>query len=428
MSTRAAWVTVVVAFVAITVYTAHIQKFWVRGGSDGEEYFGEAEQIAAGQTITAEAPYSYRVALPWLVAKTFPADLVRGFYVYNIAASAAGSTLLFAWLLAFRVGPATALLTAVLYIANWIGPARFLFFYPEYVDPPFIAFSIGALLLIHGLRRRFSWGRALALTLVCFAGAFIRETMLFAAVAMLFANLTFRAQDDEKPRIPAVALILPLAATLAALVLIRQLPMQPKMTQPGLLSHAWYLFQVKPLFVIPLSFFLTFGPVIAIVAYDWRRMRDVFARHAYLFVYFAGCFLTSYVGGHENERYLIWGAPLVYLLIAMALERHERALLRNAWIFVALAVGQTLASHILFPIPDYSLAVGDWHSLTTFGEKAWGVLNRLLVIDDFAWNVWSYFGSRPFHVLLLAIYAAFSSVLVTYLWRVERAHPELRPR
>src|ERR1051325_7320789 len=177
MSTRAAWVAVAVAFIAITVYTAHIQTFWVRGGSDGEEYFRETDEIANGRTITAEVPYSYRIALPWLIAKTSSGDLVRGFYVYNIAASAAGAALLFAWLLAFRVTPAVAVLTAVLYIANWIGPARFLFFYPLYVDPPFIAFSIGALLLIHGLRRRFSWGRALTLTLVCFAGPFVRETM-----------------------------------------------------------------------------------------------------------------------------------------------------------------------------------------------------------------------------------------------------------
>ena len=97
----------------------------------------------------------------------------------------------------------------------------------------------------------------------------------------------------------------------------------------------------------------------------------------------------------------------------------------------ARAVGArafAFGEHIFFAYPDPNTAVGDWSTLTTAGEKTWGVLNRLLVIDDFYWNLWSYFGSKPFHALLLAIYALFSLGLILYLRHAERAHPELKPR
>jgi hypothetical protein len=92
-------------------------------------------------------------------------------------------------------------------------------------------------------------------------------------------------------------------------------------------------------------------------------------------------------------------------------------------VFVLLVGAQALGEHVFFAIPDYSVAVNDWSTLTTFGEKAWGILNRLVIVDDFSWNLWSYFGSRPFHALLLCIHVAFSAFLITYLWWAERRAP-----
>jgi hypothetical protein len=243
--------------------------------------------------------------------------------------------------------------------------------------------------------------------------------MLLAPLAFLFANVGRGARKDGDGRIPVLALLMPLAFTVAALFLCRQIHIVPRRTLSAT-ENAVNLFWNKPLFTLPLAMFMTFGPVLAVVLYDWRAARDVIARHFYLAVFFAGCFAAGYVGGHDTERYLIWAAPVMYLLIAGALQRHADALLRSAWVFVALVGAQALAEHVFFGIPDYSLAVGDWKCLTTFGEKAWGVLNRLVIIDDFSWNIWSYFGSRPFHALLLGIYLAFSAFLIAYLRWAER--------
>jgi hypothetical protein len=243
--------------------------------------------------------------------------------------------------------------------------------------------------------------------------------MLLVPGTFLFANVRFGTSSEDRPQIPATALALPLLATALAIALCHMVPSEPRRVI-SVPENSLYLLRDKPLFTIPLSFFMTFGPVIALVLYDWRTVRDVVSKHAYLVVFLGGCFLTSYIGGHENERYLLWAAPVMYLLIALALQRYGAILMRSAWVFVILAGAQALAEHIFFGIPDPSLAVGDWSYLTTFSQKTWGVVNRLLVVDDFSWNLWSYFGSRPFHVLLLAIYIAFSASLIAYLRWAER--------
>jgi hypothetical protein len=420
---RVAFAVVAVAFVLISVYSHHVQHVIVTRFGDADEYFFEAEQIAAGQTIRAETPYMYRIALPWLVAHTFPQQIEFGFRLYNTIAAAAGTMLLLLWLRRFGVHAGVAALTTILYTAEWISPARFIWFAPITCDPPFIALSMAALLVADGLRRQFSWPRALGLTAICALGGAVRETMLFAPIAFLFANVTF---DPTSPpsRVPLTARLLPLVATAVVVTLCHFIPAEPR-RQLSAWDNLFYLYHRKALFALPLSLYMTFGPIIAVVLYDWRAARDLLARHVYLVVFFGWCFLTSYIGGSDTERFVIWGAPVMYLLVAKALERHAGALLRSAWVFVALVIAQALSSHIFFAYPNPNTAVADWGLLTTVGEKIWGALNRLLVIDDFYWNLWSYFGSKPVHAVSLAIYLVFSLGLVLYLRRTERMHPEL---
>ena len=45
------------------------------------------------------------------------------------------------------------------------------------------------------------------------------------------------------------------------------------------------------------------------------------------------------------------------------------------------------------------------------------IANRVFVIDDFHWNLWSNFGSRPFHLVQLALYLAVSAAVVALMHR-----------
>src|SRR5262249_13799960 len=130
--------------------------------------------------------------------------------------------------------------------------------------------------------------------------------------------------------------------------------------------------------------------------------------------YLVACAVLAYVGGHDTERYLLWAAPVVYVLVGLALERH-RAALSSAWLIAVLVAAQAVSGRGFWAIPSPSGAVTAFSDLAGVPAKLYSVLDRLFVIDDFHWNLWSNFGSRPFHWLLLAVYGAFSLAMAAWL-------------
>src|SRR5947208_16694825 len=106
--------------------------------------------------------------------------------------------------------------------------------------------------------------------------------------------------------------------------------------------------------------------------------------------------------------------PILYVLVAAAIERNT-AVLSRAALAATLACAQAISERIFWPVPDPGSAVASWHELPTLAAKTYSVLNRLFVVDDFHWNLWSNFGSRPFHLLLLGLYVAFSAAVVAWM-------------
>jgi hypothetical protein len=89
----------------------------------------------------------------------------------------------------------------------------------------------------------------------------------------------------------------------------------------------------------------------------------------------------------------------------------------------ALVIAQIVSARLLWSIPSPSLAVASMSEMPTLGAKIYSTLDRLFVIDDFHWNLWSNFGSRPFHALLLALYLAFSAAMIGWIHlRTTRTH------
>ena len=147
-----------------------------------------------------------------------------------------------------------------------------------------------------------------------------------------------------------------------------------------------------------------------------------FALRPFLAAYVVLFGALAYVGGNDTERYLFWSMPVVYLLIARALVAHRRAL-SSTYLAAVLLVAQVVSARVLWSIPSPSLAVASLREMPTSAAKLHSILNRLFIIDDFHWNLWSNFGSRPFHALLLAIYVAFSAAMIAWLHiRETRTH------
>lgn len=172
--------------------------------------------------------------------------------------------------------------------------------------------------------------------------------------------------------------------------------------------------QNKPVFTWMLAWFIAFGPVLAVVVYDWRSAWQTLAVRPYLAAYLAAFAVLAHVGGHDTERYLFWSMPVVYLLVAQALER-QRVLWTSTYLTAVAVVAQVVSARIFWPIPSPSAAVGQWDEVPAGAPQVYALLNRLFIIDDFHWNLWSNFGSRSFHALLLAVYLVVTIGLILWL-------------
>ena len=160
-----------------------------------------------------------------------------------------------------------------------------------------------------------------------------------------------------------------------------------------------------------------FGPVIAVVLYDWRRALRLLADHEWLAALMAGCAALSLVGGSDTERFAFWSLPVVYLLLARAIEHHA-GVLRSRVLIAALVISQAIAARVFWGIPDPRAESVVGLALNAgWRDRIYGIANRLFVIDSFHFNLWSSFGSRPFRLLRVGLYLA---VIASVIWAMQR--------
>ena len=81
-----------------------------------------------------------------------------------------------------------------------------------------------------------------------------------------------------------------------------------------------------------------------------------------------------------------------------------------------LLAGQLLAERVFWAVPDPGSAVTPLAGVGGLA-RLYAIANRVFVIDDFHWNLWSNFGSRPFHLVQLAFYLALSATIVVLMRR-----------
>src|SRR5258708_6592503 len=133
-------------FAIVSLASWPLQKITLIRYWDSDEYYWMTYNMATGQPIRASAPWVYRIGVPWLAS--IRSRLLRGLgspsyplpypsYAINIASALAAPGLLFLWLRRSPASPAVRLVVAALSPAAGHGRARFVYFYPMYVDPPF---------------------------------------------------------------------------------------------------------------------------------------------------------------------------------------------------------------------------------------------------------------------------------------------------
>jgi hypothetical protein len=415
---------VVALFALITSVAAVMQQVTLFRFWDSDHYYWMTYFFATHQPVTAAAPYVYRIGLPWLISFAERHHYGDAYRAANLISAGLSAVLLVVWLRAYLRSWVTRLVLATLFLAEWHGPARFVHYYPMYVDPPMFVFLIAGLIVVDWIRRDESAWTFVALALLTYVGTLVREVMVVVPAALLLASdrseRTFVRRIAGRDRRATLAL-LPLAAAFAAIATTRFVAI-PRADSYTFLSAAIDNVSRKPLFAWVLSWFFTFGPVLAIVAFDWRRAARFLASRWDLAAYLCFFAFLSYVGGTDTERLLLWAMPVVYVLIGRALETYPRLFLIAP--ALVLAAAQAVSERIFWPIPSPGTNVEAFAASASWPARAWGLVNRAIVVDDFHWNLWSTFGSRPVHALTLAWDLAFTGAFVFWLTLRSRA---LRP-
>lgn len=386
---------------------------------DAVQYYLVASQLAAGQVPVAEAPYVYRLGLPWLVAQFWPADPARGFFLINLGCGLAVAALLSLWLRSGVERWSVRLALVALFAAAWHAPIRYVHFNGGYVDPPFLVLVLVGLLMLQAMWHTAKPLQVAAFTALVAVGAFIRETMLMLpAAAMLLGNpIHVPLAVGEALRRMRWFLLVPIAAGVVVIAITHAVVVADTTRSFFAAALQWIR---KPPTSYLLAWFTAYGPVLALLAFDWRQVVADLRERQHLAGFFLLCAVLAYFGGSDTERFVFWAMPVVYLLLGRSFERH-RQLFRSVMLATGLIAAQAISARIFWTIPDPRLDAVPLGANAGLGERLYSIADRVLVIDNFHWNLWSSFGSQPFKLVRLSMYVAVTAALVWGLhWRSRR--------
>jgi hypothetical protein len=383
-------------------------------GVDGVYYYEMAEQIQAGERIRSRKPFVYRPGAPLLVAMTSPAEsLLDGFLRVDVVANAITVILLSIWLSLWIESAALRILLSALFQAHWLGPIRFVWYYPALSDPPAIPLLLAFLIVVYAWQVDHRL-RAAVLAIIAGAAVTMRENLLSLPLALPFLGLDLHSARDDWKELArqilrgAVRWLVPIITAVLAVVIVHLLVAARGPGGYGKTVLEW-LGKRSPLTWL-YSWFIVFGPLFGVLVFDWRASLAFLRREPFLLAYGAATVVLSYVGGSDTERLLIWVAPLVLVMLGRSLER-TRELLRRPRILVPLVIGQILSLRLFWTIPR-PVGCGD--------DDGFALLTRLGACAREA-DLFSYHASPAARVVGIVQYALVLGPLLYALYWARRA-------
>ena len=337
------WVAIAIVVAVQAISFATQEPIAVNGGRgyDGSNYYEVAEQLRAGERPSGPERFVRRIGTPFLAAITGVDDLIAAFRIVNVCAVLISTLLLVAWLRRYLDNLPLRLAVVCIYATHWLQLARFTTFYPVLVDAWSQTFCFAGLVGIAAYEREPSRGKALAISAISLAGVCFREVVLIVPLAFLLA----------RNALPRVHQWVPLALAAAALLAVNAFIVP---TDAGFTASEHLLARAasrSPL-TYGLGWMVAFGPALFLILFDWRKVVDFLKRHVWMFVYLLGVAAAGWAGSLESERHALnWGAPIVYLLIARAIQHHSRAVTRSGAL-VLLVAAQLLVGRLFWDVPQ----------------------------------------------------------------------------
>lgn len=353
-------------------------------GWDGAQYTQLAAQCGR-EPMHANEPFAYRVGAPCLAALV-PLPPKLGLWTINILSSIVLLFLLDGWL---RKHVHLILVPYLLagFAFHWLTPLRHVWWYPTYIDTPALCAIVAALILIDV---------PLAFAAVCFAGVLVRESVLIVPVSILAGS--FIQLASPKPLVKAgmrTTAIAGIAAGAAGMAVAR-LVSTPDTHYP-LADAAFYWAVNKPARSYLLAWFIAFGPALALVAANWKAATAFLAEFPEYGVMLFLVAVLAWIGGSDTERFLLWGSPIVLVMIGKAADQIDWR--RAKVLLTAFAIGMAVNGRWFLLIPDY------WPG----APRAWPILTPWTAANYEL--VFSHTPDQLMAAVAVAEYVALSAVL-----------------
>jgi hypothetical protein len=380
-------------------------------GWDGKEYYAMARAFAVRQTPKAEPPFVYRLAVPFLAALVNSRDIVSGFRMVNMCASALTVALFAFWLRLYIQTPAVRVLLVLLYLMAFHAPVRYLHWYWVTTDGLTHLGVMAGVLLLHYVERLRSFAATAWMTGFAVISIPVRELMIIFPCALLFTRNNFkidagRAMPLQLKRLPSAWLLLPIMAALGVIWIIAQAVIRAP-AQYTFQGHISTMLYTKSLVPYVHGWFIAFGPVLVVGLWKAGDCVQYLCKHQAQCAVFVAISVLGWMAGTDTERFLYWTFPITYVIIGRILERNLW-LVGHPLLLMTLGVTQAIAHRVFWTLPDYPLPP----------QKAWVLLTMWGSQIDYL-NLWSWFVDRRLGFISLIEYVLLMATLLLWLRTAE---------
>jgi hypothetical protein len=390
-------------------------------GWDGAVYYRMAEEVHSGGPVIAEAPFVYRVLVPLAAASLFPNDLMLGFKVVNALAIAITIVLMVVWL---RLHLDSWLVRAVvigLFLTQWTGPLRTYFWYPVLVDYWLLPAVLAGLLIVDRLRqggRRVIW-----LPLLCLVSVFavaVRESGLLIPLAALCTYNPICPMGGRLVNVPARLrdllaiprlLVLPVMAGAGVFGLLRLVLVSTSSYGFARATVGWLLRKWPNTYAQ--GWLIAYGPILVLPIFYWRASWQFLRTHQAEAAFLAALTVLSWIGGGDTERFVTWGAPIVYLLVGIGLQELAREHVPSLFV-VLLVLAQAVSERLFWILPAAAL---EWEQVSEL------VLLTPVGNDVSVYNVTAWDAEPAVRITSQIEYALVTTALLALLFWMRHRQP-----
>ena len=384
--------------------------------ADAVHYRQMILQTAAGEPLSANKPFVYRVGLPMMVGWTLqlvggdPISLLKFFhFIFGLL----GYLVFLLILLRLVSNRAIAYALSLVFLTNYSVPFRLGGIFPYYVDPPAMFMSMLVLYLNLVWRELTLW-RLGVLCTIAVLGVVLREYVLAALLASGFARHVHVSHARPwiviESRSKFIAGLLPFAVGLMTFFAV-QMSVYPK-GDYSFAGHARWslLFNLMNSRKLLLDALVCYGPMLLVILLVTRKVWNRALEYPMLLAYTLIAFTLALIGGSHTPRFFYWGAPAILPFLGwVLLSTPARPARHSKFLFGALVLLQLIANRAFLPVPDVvsmvSTNLPEYLFLAPYGENA------------HYWHLWPLMMSREAQNILLFQYGCLAAVVLFVRFR-----------